>query len=52
MNVAIVTPVLNDWESCAILLKRIDDLTLPDVTALRVLIVDDGSVRPRPSDLT
>jgi polyisoprenyl-phosphate glycosyltransferase len=52
MNVAIVTPVLNDWESCAILLKRIDDLTLPDVAALRVLIVDDGSVRPRPSDLT
>jgi hypothetical protein len=52
MNVVIVTPVLDDWESCALLLKRIDGLNLPDVTTLRVLIVDDGSVRPIPGELT
>jgi glycosyltransferase involved in cell wall biosynthesis len=52
VNVAIVTPVHNDWESCAILLTRIDGLTLPGVTTLRVLVVDDGSVRPLAEGLT
>ncbi len=45
MDLVIVTPVLNDWESCRILLGNIDRLALPDGCRLSVLIVDDGSAR-------
>jgi glycosyltransferase involved in cell wall biosynthesis len=43
MKVAIVTPVFNDWESADQLLARLDGLTLPGVSRLRVVVVNDGS---------
>ena len=44
LRVAIVTPVFNDWPSCAKLIDELDNLggKLPDVS-IDVMIVDDGS---------
>jgi glycosyltransferase involved in cell wall biosynthesis len=43
MNLAILTPVFNDWESVQDLLGRIDKLKLPSASRVRVIIVNDGS---------
>jgi glycosyltransferase involved in cell wall biosynthesis len=51
MKAVIVMPVFNDWESCGILLGHLDALPLPGLSELRVLIVDDGSIEPRPESL-
>ncbi len=51
MKLTIVTPVLDDWDSCGILLGALERLNLPGVSAIRVLIVDDGSATPAPDDL-
>lgn len=51
MKLAIVTPVLDDWASCRMLLGRLDALDLPGVQTLRVLVVNDGSVSAVPGDL-
>jgi polyisoprenyl-phosphate glycosyltransferase len=51
MKLAVVTPVLDDWPSCRMLLARLDALNLPGVDAMRVLIVNDGSIGPVPPDL-
>ncbi len=50
LNLAIIIPVLNDWESCRILLTRINRLSLPNVERLTVFIVNDGSTQKVPSD--
>lgn len=51
MNVAILTPVFNDWESLRELLRRIDTLEWPTGSRLRVVVINDGSITPEPSDL-
>jgi polyisoprenyl-phosphate glycosyltransferase len=43
MKVAIITPVFNDWASADQLLARLDRLTVPGVSRLRVVVVNDGS---------
>jgi glycosyltransferase involved in cell wall biosynthesis len=43
MRVAILTPVFNDWDSADQLLGHLDALALPDVSYLRVIVVNDGS---------
>lgn len=43
-RVAIVTPVLDDWESFTQLVDRIARLALPDVDWIEIVAVDDGSV--------
>ena len=50
LSVAIVIPVLNDWESCHILFSHIDRLTLAGVDRVAVFVVDDGSTKPVPAD--
>jgi glycosyltransferase involved in cell wall biosynthesis len=52
MKVAILTPLFNDWESLGNLLLRIDRLPLPNVSELRVVVINDGSSMPAPPDLT
>jgi glycosyltransferase involved in cell wall biosynthesis len=51
MNIAILTPVFNDWESLAELLRRIDALEWPAAFTLRVAVVNDGSTLPTPDKL-
>lgn len=43
-NLAIITPVLDDWESFQRLLAEIDALRL-DETSIHVVVVDDGSTQ-------
>jgi polyisoprenyl-phosphate glycosyltransferase len=43
-RLALVTPVLDDWESFALLIERIALLDLPTVEGIEVVAVDDGSV--------
>lgn len=45
-RLGIVTPVLDDWESLAILLREIDRQLLDAVHQLHVFVVDDGSRMP------
>jgi glycosyltransferase involved in cell wall biosynthesis len=52
LNIAILTPVFNDWESLRELLRRIDTLEYPVASRLRVVVINDGSSTPEPSDLT
>jgi cellulose synthase/poly-beta-1,6-N-acetylglucosamine synthase-like glycosyltransferase len=52
MKIVILTPLFNDWESLGHLLVRIDALPLPNVTQLRVMVANDGSNMPAPSNLT
>jgi len=51
MNIAILTPVFNDWESLQELLRRIDALEWPTASGLRVAVVNDGSTIPAPQNL-
>ena len=46
MNIAILIPVFNDWESLEELLRRIDKLGWSAASRLRVIIVNDGSNTP------
>jgi polyisoprenyl-phosphate glycosyltransferase len=46
LNIAILTPVFNDWQSLKELLQRIDNLEWPTASRLRVIIVNDGSNAP------
>lgn len=46
MRLGIVTPVLDDWESLAILLREIDRLLAPATRHVHVFVVDDGSRQP------
>jgi polyisoprenyl-phosphate glycosyltransferase len=46
MRLGIVTPVLDDWESLAILLREIDSLLAPGTQHVHVFVVDDGSRQP------
>lgn len=39
----ILTPVFDDWESCGIMLKRLDEVLYEHGICARVLAVDDGS---------
>lgn len=49
--VAIVVPVLDDWDSLAHLLDELDAAVAGIAARLRVLVVDDGSVHPAPATL-
>lgn len=49
--VTIITPVLNDWQSCSVLLQRIDALPPQPAGRFRILIVNDGSTLPMPPTL-
>ncbi len=51
MRLGIVTPVLDDWESLAILLREIDRLLVPTTQHVHVFVVDDGSRQPMDPDL-
>ena len=51
MNIAILTPVFNDWESVQEMLRRIDSLEWPAESRLRVVVINDGSTTLEPSNL-
>ncbi len=46
LRLGLVTPVLDDWDSLAILLRELDHRLAPVVASLHVFIVDDGSRLP------
>ncbi len=50
-NIHIVTPVFNDWESCAKLIADIRKCSLPEKGySVKVLVVDDCSTDAAPAD--
>jgi len=49
-EIAVVTPVLNDWVSLGRLIAEIDGLPALDGRRLTILAVDDGSFPPPPAD--
>ena len=51
MRFAICIPLLDDWESVAELLRRLD-AALPRDHEFKVLLVNDGSTNPAPTALT
>lgn len=42
-KITVIMPVFNDWESCAALVKNVDDCTPADSCELSILVVNDGS---------
>jgi polyisoprenyl-phosphate glycosyltransferase len=50
LNIAILTPVFNDWQSLQALLRCIDKLEWQAASRLRVIIINDGS-NARPLNL-
>ncbi len=50
-KLAIVIPVLNDWEALEKLLLLIDEIVFTQETSIQVLIVDDYSTKPVPHSL-
>jgi hypothetical protein len=51
MKTTILTSVFNDWTALKELLRRLDRLSLPEASQLRVVVVNDGSGEPMPADL-
>jgi glycosyltransferase involved in cell wall biosynthesis len=51
MNIAILMPVFNDWDSLQEMLRRIDALEWPAASRLRAVVVNDGSTTPAPLGL-
>jgi glycosyltransferase involved in cell wall biosynthesis len=51
VNIAILMPVFNDWESLQELLRRIDTLEWPLASRLRVVVINDGSTTSEPPNL-
>ena len=45
-RLAVVTPVLDDWRSLAILVQNIERHVAPEVDWIEIIAVDDGSVEP------
>lgn len=50
-HLVIVIPVFDDWEALSQLLLLIDQIHLPQMIDLSVVVVDDYSINPVPSDL-
>lgn len=50
-NLAIIIPAHNDWQCLRVLLPRIDDVLAGVGATATVVIVDDGSSDPAPTDL-
>lgn len=44
MRVAIITPVFNDWDAFAILVRRLDAALADQELSIDILAVDDGSI--------
>jgi glycosyltransferase involved in cell wall biosynthesis len=51
MHLQIITPVFNDWDSFAILLRDLDDACTSIDWDVSVLAIDDGSTDVGPTDL-
>ncbi len=49
-RIAIVVPVLDDWESFAMLVRRIGDAFVGSDAHVQVVAVDDGSLRRMPAE--
>jgi polyisoprenyl-phosphate glycosyltransferase len=48
-DVAILTPVFNDWDSLSILIEELDTALSGERGPISLVVVDDGSDRPAPS---
>lgn len=48
-ELSILTPVYNDWESLALLLRELNELAVQNDLRLHVIAVDDGSTLPPPA---
>jgi hypothetical protein len=51
LSIAIVIPVLDDWDALSHLLRDIDALALGEDAAFHLFIIDDGSTTPLPERL-
>jgi glycosyltransferase involved in cell wall biosynthesis len=50
LDLTILMPVYNDWESVKILIEKIDNIFEKSAITPRILLVDDGSTSTFPSD--
>src|SRR5690349_16035913 len=51
LNLVMLMPVFNDWESADLLCRKLDAQMAQDRTvSARILLVDDGSTEPVPDD--
>ena len=51
MNISIVTPVFNDWESLRLLLIKLKSTNCDDFSIEKVLVINDGSQQTCPEDI-
>ena len=49
-GIVILIPLYNDWAACRLLLDALDDVLRGEIPEARVILVDDGSSTPVPSE--
>jgi hypothetical protein len=50
-ELVVLSPVFDDWDAARLVLPRLDDALVTCGAEARVVLIDDGSIRPVPSDL-